>query len=153
MTTRIIDVCSASLLPKHGGPRAVREHPVDERAQVSLRLPDVPPPGPRRVSGAEVLRFLFQDAGFPRSVYHCLGEMQQSLSALPRNEVPRRYVMRLKRQVGEAIVQHLAHEGLHEFIDNLQVALGKLHDRIRATYFLTEAPAPKYAPWPLETRR
>jgi uncharacterized alpha-E superfamily protein len=144
MTTRIIDVRSASLLPKHTGDLApfanIQWMSVLKSLsayQMYRRQVHV------RVSGADVLRFLFQDAGFPRSVYHCLGEMRQSLNALPRNEVPRRYVVRLKRQVGEAIVQHLAHEGLHEFVDSLQVALGKLHDRIRATYFLTEAPAPK----------
>ena len=95
-----------------------------------------------RVRGAEVLRFLLQDAHFPRSIHHCLGEVQQSLHNLPRNEVPRRQVTKLRRQIHEANVEVLSQAGLHGFIDDLQLALARLHERIRATYFLAETPLP-----------
>jgi hypothetical protein len=49
-------------------------------------------------------------------------------------------MLRLKRQVYEVDVRDLTNQELHSFIDALQIALGKLHDQIRATYFLTEAP-------------
>ncbi len=144
MSTRLIDVRSANLLPKHTGDLTPFETIQWMSVLKSLsayqmyrRYVHV------RVTGPEVLRFLLQDPRFPRAVYHCLEEVQQSLNDLPRNEVPRRHVIRLRRQVAEAGVQDLIHEGLHEFIDRLQIALGRLHESIRATYFLNEAPAPK----------
>jgi uncharacterized alpha-E superfamily protein len=93
-----------------------------------------------RVNGEDVVWFLLQDRSFPRAVYHCLNEVQVSLGKLPRHEVPRRHVARLKQQIGNAGVEGLSREGLHDLIDALQIALGRLHDRIRATYFLGEAP-------------
>jgi hypothetical protein len=32
-------------------------------------------------------------------------------------------------------VPELAHEGLHDFIDQLQIGFGALHDQIAAAYF------------------
>jgi uncharacterized alpha-E superfamily protein len=44
MTTRIIDIAAATLLGAAGSPRdAAREYAVDGRAEVAVRLPDVPP--------------------------------------------------------------------------------------------------------------
>ena len=141
MTSRIIDVRSANLVVKHTGgliPFASIQWMSVLKSlsayQMYRRHVHV------RVNGAGVLRFLLQDPNFPRSVYHCLGEVQHSLNKLPRNEAPLHSMLRLKRQVYEADVRDLTNQELHSFIDALQIALGKLHDQIRATYFLTEVP-------------
>ena len=42
----------------------------------------------------------------------------------------------LKKRLSAAAVPELAHGGLHEFIDEFQVGLGELHDRIASTYFI-----------------
>ncbi|MGQ0591198.1 MAG: alpha-E domain-containing protein [Gammaproteobacteria bacterium] len=144
MTTRIIDVRSASLLA-HARDELVPFETIQwvsvlkslSGHQMYRRHVHV------RVNGEDVVSFLLQDRSFPRAVYHCLNEVQESLGKLPRHEVPRRHVARLKQQIGNAGVENVSREGLHDLIDALQIALGRLHDRIRATYFLGEAPAPR----------
>ena len=141
MTTRIVDVCSANLLPKQTGDLTPFENIQWMSVLKSLSAYQMYRRHVHvRVNGAGVLRFLLQDPNFPRSVYHCLGEVQHSLNKLPRNEAPLHSMLRLKRQVYEVDVRDLTNQELHSFIDALQIALGKLHDQIRATYFLTKVP-------------
>jgi uncharacterized alpha-E superfamily protein len=144
MTSRIIDIRSANLVVKHTDgliPFASIQwmSVLKSLSAYQMYRRHVH----ARVNGTAVLRFLLQDPRFPRSVYHCLGEMQQSLNNLPHNEVPWRHVVRLRRQVHDAQIEALIDEGLHGFIDGLQIALGRLHDRIQASYFLTEAQEPR----------
>ncbi len=144
MTTRIIDVRSASLLTDQSG--ALLPFETIQWVSVLKSLSGYQMYRRHvhvRVNAEDVLGFLLQDRSFPRAVYHCLNEVQESLGKLPRHDVPRRHVARLKQQVGNAEVEQLSREGLHDLIDALQIALGRLHDRIRATYFLGEAPAPR----------
>jgi uncharacterized alpha-E superfamily protein len=44
-------------------------------------------------------------------------------------------ISRIENLLDEARVQELAQEGLHEFIDVVQVGLGAVHEQIAATYF------------------
>ncbi len=143
MTSRIIDVRSANLLVNHSGDlkpfNSIQWMSVLKSLtayQMYRRHVHV------RVRGAEALRFLMQDPHFPRSIHHCLGEVQQSLHNLPRNEVPRRHVVKLRRQIHDADLEGLTQGDLHAFIDDLQIAFGGLHERIRATYFLAETLLP-----------
>ncbi len=144
MTSRIIDVRSANLLVDHTAgltPFATIQWMSVLKSlsayQMYRRHVHV------RVRGPEVLSFLLKDPHFPRSVLHSLGEVQQSLGNLVRNEVPRRHAIRLKRQLHHVDIQDLIREGLHEFIDRLQIGLGRLHERIQMTYFLNRAQAPR----------
>jgi uncharacterized alpha-E superfamily protein len=90
----------------------------------------------RRVLPEQVLAFLLQDTDFPRSVAHTLGEIAACFNKqLPHNEEPLRAVLRLRRLVAEANVAELHAAGLHEFIDQLQLELGDLHQQISTTWF------------------
>lgn len=86
MTTRIIDVRSASLLAEHEGLtpfeniqwmsvlKSLTAYQMCRRnVQVRVRRPDV-------------LKFLLKDKKFPRSFYHALLEVKNCLEQLPRNE-------------------------------------------------------------------
>jgi uncharacterized alpha-E superfamily protein len=93
----------------------------------------------RRVLPDQVLAFLLQDMEFPRSIAHALGEISACFEKnLPRNDDPLRAVLRLQRLIAEANVQKLRAEGLHEFIDQLQLELGNLHQLISGTWFSLE---------------
>ena len=135
MTTRIIDVRSANLL------RHTEElTPFDNiqwmsvlkslsgyqmyRQQVRLR-----------VRGPDVLRFLLQDTLFPRAVNHSLEALEACLERLPRSHLPRAKLAQLRDQVIQARVAELAHTGLHEFIDLLQIGMGEIHNAIADVYF------------------
>jgi len=90
-----------------------------------------------RVGGPDVLRFLLQDESFPRAVSFCLKQLEICLQELPKNVTPVTGIAALKQRLGAATVPDLAHEheALHEFIDNLQIGFGELHERIAAAYF------------------
>ena len=93
----------------------------------------------RRVLAGQVLEFLLRDTDFPRAVAHTLGEIATCLEKrLPNNDEPLRAALRMQRLVAEADVEKLHDEGLHEFIDQLQLELGNLHQQISSTWFSLE---------------
>lgn len=144
MTTRILDVRSASLLPKAGEDSNVKLSPFEniqwmsvlksltayEMYRQHVRL---------RVKGADVLKFLLQDTQFPRAVSFCLNVVESCLTDLPKNEAPVRSLAEVQRQVQAADVYKLAYHGLHEFIDELQIGMGTVHDHIARAYFGMDA--------------
>jgi len=88
-----------------------------------------------RVRGPDVLQFLLQDRHFPRSVLHCLDELDECLQDLPENKVPLSWVAQINQRLKKAQIAELAREGLHEFIDDLQIGLGTIHEHLVTTYF------------------
>jgi len=140
MTTRILDVRSANLLLKSD---KGDELPLTPFANIqwmsvlkSLTAYQMYRQHMRlvRVKGAEVLKFLLQNNEFPRTVSFCFQRCELCLSGLPGNEAPLRKLARLERQVRKADMYTLAHEGLHEFIDDLQLGLAELHQQIHLIY-------------------
>jgi len=142
MTTRIIDVRSVNLLAEKSVDlvpfeniqwmsvlKSLTGYQMYRRAmQVRVRRPDV-------------LKFLFQDRRFPRSLYHCLREVENCLQDLPHNDAPLRQVTQMQRMVFDAKPGRLDQVELHQFIDDLQAQLAGVHDQIAATYFGVAVPA------------
>ena len=87
------------------------------------------------VSGPDALRFLLTDSQFPRSVERCLTEVTRALLELPSYEEPMHSCAEMQRVIETARVDELAVDGLHEYVDRLQLCLGELHDVLTATYF------------------
>ena len=136
MTTRIIDVRSANLLPEE----ATELRPFETIQWVSVLKSMTAYQAYRRseqvrVQRDRVLRFLFQHTAFPRAVNHCIESSRQSLEKLPRNECALRVAGRLKRTVEGAEPRRLNQQQLHTFIDDLQLAIGDLHAEIAKTWF------------------
>lgn len=94
-----------------------------------------------RVKGAAVLGYLLQDTLSPRAILHTLGEVEDCLGDLPRNEESLRALSRARRMVKEADVHALATAGLHEFLDELSAALADIHAILVTTYFQLEEAA------------
>jgi uncharacterized alpha-E superfamily protein len=138
MTTRIIDVRSANLLPRSpeeltpfetlqwmsvlkslSGYQMYRQH---------VRL---------RIRGPDVLRFLLQDRAFPRAVACSLERLAQALRSLPRHQLALDEVESCMRHIAEAEIPRLAAEPdlLHAFVDEVQIDFTDLHEAIRLTYF------------------
>lgn len=164
MTTRILDVRSANLLPRAGQSATLKLAQEQDRidsSQTQATTVDRKEQNPfesiqwmsvlkslsayqmyrqqirLRVGGPDVLRFLLQDESFPRAVSFCLKQLEICLQELPKNATPLAGIAALKQRLGAATVPDLAHEheALHEFIDNLQIGFGELHERIAAAYF------------------
>ncbi len=136
MTSRIIDVRSATLLPDIDGVLTPFENIQWMSVLKSLSAYQVYRRIMRiRVGRPDVLRFLLRERTFPRSFYHAICEAEASLMRLPRNERPLQALQRLKRKVTRARPETMSQEALHEFIDELQLGLIDLSDHIGATYF------------------
>jgi uncharacterized alpha-E superfamily protein len=137
MTTRIIDVRSTdlfeddliesrsldtlqwiSVLRSLSGYQAYRRH-------VAMR-----------VSRPDVLAFLFHDSVFPRSVLHCINAVDESLGELEDTGLPMRRTHTMQRRLRRTKVAELSQESLHDFIDELQVDVMKVHEAIAEAYFL-----------------
>jgi uncharacterized alpha-E superfamily protein len=87
------------------------------------------------VRGSAVLRFLLQDREFPRSVMFCLNMIGATLPKLPPSRAAERALERTRAVVRDANIDKLLEAGLHAWIDEVQVGLGKLHEAIAASYF------------------
>lgn len=136
MTTRIIDVRSASLLPNmadHLTPfenlqwmSVLKSLTAYQMYRREMRL---------RVRRPEVLQFLLLEKRFPRALFHTLHEVESCLGELPRNEKPVETLGKLQRKLMRAKPQELKQDELHSFIDELQNELTKVHNSIHKTYF------------------
>ncbi|WP_455216822.1 alpha-E domain-containing protein [Kaarinaea lacus] len=135
MTTRIIDVRSADLLPMHES-----LSPFENIQWVSVLKSLTGYQMYRRtiqerVSRPDVLKFLLKDKQFPRSFYHALLEVKVCLQNLPRNEEAIGLLNEVGKKVLRADQAILKQDELHRFIDELQQGLAQIHLVVSKTYF------------------
>jgi len=136
MTTRIIDVRSATLLPDMPEELSPFENLQWVSVLKSLTAYQMYRREMRqRIQRADVLKFLLQEEHFPRSFYHALCQAHSCLSNLPHNEKPLKLLTKLQKTLLEAKLQEFGQEKLHEFIDELQLGVIKINDSIDETYF------------------
>jgi uncharacterized alpha-E superfamily protein len=88
-----------------------------------------------RVTGPDVVDFLFKDPTFPRAIGHCLGFLLHVIEPLPRSRDLQQYIEESAKRVGSCDFSTLDSQGLHAFIDALQLDLGRIHTAIDATWF------------------
>lgn len=139
MTSRILDVRSATLLPETNGASLL---PFENRQWVSV-LRSVSAFQMYRVhvhhpiNGPDVLAFLLQDHDLPRAYNFCLNGLAQCLQRLPGNHTAMRRLRRLQREVDKADIPALANDklALHAFIDELQIKLARVGDAVADRYF------------------
>lgn len=135
MTTRIIDVRSANLLPEHEGltpfeniqwMSVLKSLTAYQMYRRTFQV---------RVRRSDVLKFLLKDKKFPRSFYHSLLEVKYCLKHLPRNDE----LITLLNEVGKKVLRAdqaiLKQDELHDFIDELQLGLADLNQMITISYF------------------
>ena len=136
ITTRLIDVRSASLLPELSVDLAPFETIQWMSVLKSLTAYQMYRREIRgRVRRPDVLKFLIQERRFPRAFYHTLCEVENCLQHLPHNKKPLKELTQLQRKAASAKPDILKQEELHSFIDILQLGLGKMHNEIATSYF------------------
>ncbi|NWG86649.1 MAG: alpha-E domain-containing protein [Hydrogenophilaceae bacterium] len=136
MTTRIVDVNSAVLLPQD---KAVAD-PIMERLWMSTLNALSAYQMYRRhvgvhVRGREVVNFLLKDPHFPRTVRHCLDEIEGCLAALPNHVQPMRAARQTWRRLDGMSLEDLQPVLLHEYLDQIQADLGAIHAAVSRQYF------------------
>ncbi|MDH3282068.1 MAG: alpha-E domain-containing protein [Gammaproteobacteria bacterium] len=135
MTTRILDIGSATLLAQDGEVERLENrlwiNILRSLSAYQMYRQNVR----RRIRREDVIGYLLRDMQFPRAVAHTLGAIQTCLELLPQNETTLRAVARLQRVLAQAQIPELAREGLRDFMDTLQLEFGRLDGLIADTWF------------------
>lgn len=144
MTTRIVDVHSAVQLPDDEAARAITQ----ERLWVSTLNALSAYPMYRRHVGVHVecgpvLEFLIKNPHFPRTVVHCLGEIEQCLAVLPQFHGPLAAVRRAWKAVNRMRFTPLAPGELQAALDGIQGDLIDLNAALNQQYFLRHQAIPE----------
>ncbi len=136
MTSRIVDVRSAQLLPAD----TPELRPFDTVQWMSvlkslsgyqmyrLRMRS-------RVRRADVMQFLLRDDQFPRACGFCFDAIRRALAGLPRTGEVREMIDGALGFLAEAPLEDLDQAGLHVLIDHLQLRIQAIHDSIARSYF------------------
>ena len=95
---------------------------------------------PRGIEPDRVLEFFFFNRGFPRSVAHCLSEVDMLLTGLAREGLPNARDMRaelspLHDLMHAANVRLIRKRGLNSFIDDLQRELDHFSNELGERFF------------------
>ncbi len=138
MTTRLIDVATAILMPSQTELKRyyntlwmaiLRSTSAYQMYRQHVR---------RRVSGPDVIAYLFKDTEFPRAVTHCLIEVERSLRSLPRPDAALATLAKSHSRSRDADMTTLDISGIHRLIDDIQLDIAQVHAAIHATWFLPE---------------
>jgi uncharacterized alpha-E superfamily protein len=141
MTTRILDIQAAILIPREAASdpalallwvgvlnslsalQMFRRHAAGAGA------------GNSGVTADGVLHYLLHDVHFPRSVAYCLDAIETHLAELPHNVDPLRALRIARRRADDGVEVSLDPERRHEFLDDIQTDLARIHDAIAGEYF------------------
>ena len=136
MTSRIVDVRSAQLLPAETPElrpfesvqwmSVLKSLSGYQMYRLKMRT---------RVKRTDVLQFLLRDDQFQRSCHFCLSQLEGSLIPLPRSDNVLEAVETAARFIERAPLGTLDQPGLHELIDNIQLHIHNVHDGIALNYF------------------
>ena len=147
MTSRIVDVRSAQLLPAETP--ELRPFETVQWMSVLKSLSGYQMYRLRmrtRVKRTDVLQFLLRDDQFPRSCQFCLTQLESSVHDLPRNEGVLEVLADAARFLERAPLATLDQPGLHELIDKLQLHINNVHDMIAGIYFPSRVAGVRHMP-------
>ena len=130
MTTRILDVGCFNLIDARSGQSQQHDNILWMSVLRSLSAYQAYRQAIReRVASDHVVRFLLNDESFPRSVAHCLFEVQRTVSTMPRNTIPARRINQVIKKIHKQdVVKLLAEQHLSEFIDQIQKEISATHE-------------------------
>ena len=136
MTSRIVDVRSAQLLPAETP--ELRPFETVQWMSVLKSLSGYQMYRLRmrtRVKRTEVLQFLLRDDQFPRSCQFCLTAIETSLNTLPRSDAVLEVLDTAKKFIDRAPLATLDQPALHHLIDEIQLRINNVHNGIAEIYF------------------
>ncbi|HUI59030.1 MAG TPA: alpha-E domain-containing protein [Steroidobacteraceae bacterium] len=136
MTSRIVDVRSAQLLPEDTP--ELRPFDTIQWMSVLKSLSGYEmyrQSRHTRVSRTDVLEFVVRNEQYPRACLFCLRQIEQCLLTLPRSAAVLECLAGAIGFVSDAGLHALDQVGLHELIDRIQLHIIGVHDGIAQTYF------------------
>ncbi|MBL6899595.1 MAG: alpha-E domain-containing protein [SAR86 cluster bacterium] len=84
---------------------------------------------------ANVIKFLFKNKGFPRSINTCLREIDRGVAALPNNKLLKQEVYKLIERVSYSRIENYDDDQLHHFLDSFQKKVNHFDQRIHKSWF------------------
>jgi len=84
---------------------------------------------------ADVVSYLLQNDYLPRSVAHCLDQIEESLGDLPLHKESLKPVREAHRRVKNLKPEKLDAVKLHQEVDRLQTSISAIHKEIRKAWF------------------
>jgi uncharacterized alpha-E superfamily protein len=137
MTTRILDIASVLLAADRSDKLRQHENALWIHVLKSLSALLMYRKHHRhRVNSGDVLDYLLKDAAFPRSVAHCVNEIEESIDRLPRPEGFSSILSTLSGSFMTADIHRLSPAQLHDLLDDIQVKLAITHNQIEISWFL-----------------
>ena len=100
-----------------------------------------------RLTPRGIVEYLSLDREFPRSIRYCLARAEDSLHCISGSPAgtyandAERVLGKLSSELSFADVDGIIANGLHEYLDNLQVRLNRVGDAIFDTFFSFRTPA------------
>jgi len=138
MTTRILDI--GSVLLADGRSDKMREYESTLWINVLKSLSALlmyRKHRRHRINSSDVLDYLLKDKHFPRAVSHCINELQDCISRLPRSKELNESLKDLEAFLVDVDMQQTTPSQLHGLLDTIQAQLGLAHNRIATTWFLS----------------
>ena len=87
------------------------------------------------ISAPATIQFLLRDPAFPRSIEHCLTWVSRMLVDLPNSGPAMMACGNAHTLLLSVWPSELDLDGIHRFVDDLQLALGRLHGELTRSYF------------------
>jgi uncharacterized alpha-E superfamily protein len=88
----------------------------------------------RRIIGEDVVAFLLLNPDFPRSVMHCVSQLNRAAAFLPRSVAAREEIAVLRYELAAVDLEALNYQQVHRLVDDLQVELAALNNTIFETW-------------------
>lgn len=135
MSTRVLDVGAGNLLVERPGTdlydvllwsamlRSVAAHQMHRRVHRDTEL------------GTSAIEFVLHEGAFPRSVRYCMSSARESARRLPHHDATVEAIDDVLAMLDRTRAAHLDANGLHDTVDELQIAIGEVHRRISNAYF------------------
>lgn len=138
MTSRILDIRSASLITDEDGGEA---KPYENIQWISLLRSLSAYQMYRqemgvRVQRSDVIEFMMHNDVFPRSIMFCLHEMKALIESLPNSEGLTKLIAETINDLKVKDVRSLKNGLLHQYIDDIQIKLASVHNELAELYFL-----------------
>lgn len=89
-----------------------------------------------RINSGDVLDYLLNDINFPRSVVHCINEVETCIQHLPKAEGFTDNLSTLAATLLATDAHQITPGQLHDLLDYVQVRLGVTHNQIASSWFL-----------------
>ncbi len=143
MTTRIIDMGCNNLLPhliedKDESDAVIQYEPILwMNILISLSAYQMYRQHMQsKVTASDVVNYLLTDIEFPRAIMHCLTQIKECLSKLPSGNKLAKSIEVIDRKIKSQNAVSLVESGLNEFVDDLQIDLANINNKIEAKWFL-----------------